>query len=190
MKREFVIKSIVAPLIVGVVLSAFMLLYTNSRVQTYADSFSDVKLAYFDEKYDTSKVVDKEFKDIKTGDCIGEAVFGSSKMPIVVNAPYSMLYDAVSLDTDSAEFGRGGYVYLKTNGDTLSQLEKSISFYADGCFDKTSYVLVDTMTFDSVAQLKAYAPALSRAAVVYAAESAQIGVKSGVRALIFEEVQL
>ena len=48
----------------------------------------------------------------------------------------------------------------------------------------------ETKRFDSVDALMAYTPDIAKCAIIYAYDSAEIGVKSTCTALIFEEVQI
>ncbi|MBR0412383.1 MAG: hypothetical protein IJI47_02275 [Eubacterium sp.] len=189
MNRDFIIKVTVLPLLLGVIITIASVTFFSMHFDVFSPVYEGVTLADFEQTADTSKVVDKDFSEIEPGDCIGKITTQNDLM-LVANAPQHQLGGVVSYKIGSAEFGKSGYVYMQTDIKNLKRLKSEISFSASGCFDKCNYVLAETKHFNSVDALMAYTPDIAKCAIIYAYDSAEIGVKSTCTALIFEEVQI
>ncbi len=189
MKREFLVKIIVPPVVVGLALGAVLIAFFSRNPVAFSPIYGGAVLSDTVQDADTSAVVDKSFDDIKAGDCIG-TVSASFTLPVVADAPYHMLGDVLSYRIGSGRFGESGYVYLQTDRNNLKKLKNDISFSAQGCFDKHDYVLVQTERFDTEDALLHAAPAVGKCVIIYAQDAGTIGLRSTYTALIFEEVQL
>ena len=187
MKKDFLIKFSVLPLIFGTFLAIVAITFFCVHSEIFSPVYDGTVLAYHEQSADTSKLADS-LEDAKDGDLIG-TVQAKKNFPIVVNAPYHQLDDVLSYK-DGGKFGTSGTVYLETDNRVLKTLEKSISFRADGCFDTHDYVLVRAKSFSNIDALKAYNPDINKCVIVYAQPAGKIGLKSGYKALVFEEVQL
>ncbi len=189
MKKDFVIKITVLPLALAVVFTLIFVTFFCLRADIFTPVYEGTVISSFESNADTSKTVDKTFDKIEKGDCIG-TIKAEKDYPLVADAPYHQLGSVVSYDIGSAEFGKAGYVYLKTDIKVLRELENSIVFRAEGCFEKHDYVLTETKSFMTEYALKSYTPNLNKCAVVYAVDSGKLGLKDSYRVLVFEEVQL
>lgn len=189
MDSKFWVKNAVVPVVIGIICSIFAIAFFNANADIFSPVYEDSVLANHETTADTSAVADKSFDEIAKGDCIGKISI-SGGTPIVADAPYHQLGEVISYDMQSAEFGKAGYVYLETDNKHLSELEKSISFTAEGCFEKHDYVLVGAKKFSSVDAIKAYTPDINRGIIAYAQEKGKIGLKNTYKVLVFEEVQL
>ena len=190
MKKEFLLKTTLLPAILAVIATVVCVSFFVNHAALFSPVYEGTVMSYFDSLTDTSQVVDKSFDEIEKGDCIGTVTAAKGEFPIVADAAYSQLDDVLSYDMNSAEFGKSGYVYMLTDGRVLGEIENSITFTAEGCFEKHDYVLVETKRFNSENALKAYAPDINKCIIIYAQESGAIGLKDSFKALVFEEVQL
>ena len=189
MKKDFIIKITVLPLALAVAFTVVFVTIFCLKADMFSPVYEGTKIAAFEQSADTSETVDKAFDKIEKGDCIG-AIKAQKDYPLVADASYHQLGDVVSYDLGSAEFGKSGCVYLKTDIVTLREIENSIVFRAEGCFEKHDYVLTEAKTFMTEYAIKAYTPNLNKCAVVYAVDAGKLGIKNSYRALVFEEVQL
>ena len=189
MNRSFWLKNTVVPVIIGIVCSIFAIAFFNANPAVFSPVYEGSVLAKHEATADTSAIVDKSFDEIEPGDCIGK-ISVSGGVPLVADAPYHQLGEVISYDTQSAAFGKAGYVYLLMDNKHLAALDKAISFTAEGCFDKHDYVLVGTKTFGTVDEVRAYTPDINRGIIAYAQQKGKIGVKNAYKVLVFEEVQL
>lgn len=189
MKRDFIVKITVLPIVFAMVIAIACTAFFCMHFEVFSPVYEGVTLADFEQTADTSKVVDKDFGDIEAGDCIGK-ITTQNEIMIVADADPHQIGEVVSYKIGSAEFGKSGYIYLQADKAQLESLKKDISFSASGCFKKQDYVLVQTKNFDSLEALMAYTPDIAKCAIVYARDTAELGIKNSYTALIFEEVQI
>ena len=190
MYREFFLKTLLLPIILAVIATIFFVMIFTGHNDIFSPVHEGAVLSHFENAGGDMNVVDKSFDEIVQGDCIGAIKAAKGEFPIVAEAEYTQLNDVLSYDMKSAEFGNAGYVYLFTDGRVLGEIENSISFTAEGCFEKHDYVLVDSKTFASEDAVKAYAPDINKCVIIYAQEKGVVGLKASYKALVFEEVQL
>ena len=187
MKKDFLIKFSVLPLIIGVFTAIAAITFFCVHVDIFSFVDEGTVLAKHEQYADTFESADS-VETAADGEMLG-TVKAKESFPIVVNAPYYKLDDVLSYEK-SGEFGKSGIVYLETDNRVLKTIENSISFRAEGCFDKHDYVLVSAKNFGSLEALKAYSPDINKCVVIYAQNAGKIGLKNNYRALVFEEVQL
>ena len=189
MKKDFLVKITVFPLVFAVLVATVCTTYFCLNVEIFSPVYEGTVLSAFENTANTEKVVNKDFDEVVSGDCIGKVSAGE-ELAIVADAPYHQLDSVLSYEIGSGEFGKSGYVYLLTDSKNLAKLKNAITFTADGCFEKHDYVLTGEKHFKSADALKLYTPDINKCVVVYAQDSAGVGIKSTYTALIFEEVQL
>jgi len=189
MNKEFWLRNTVVPVFIGIFFAIICVTFFITHADIFSPAYEGAVLAHHEQTVDTSAVVDKPFEEIAEGDCIGK-ISVDGGLPIVAAAPYHQIGDVLSFEMDSAQFGKAGYVYLMTDARHLADIQKAISFTAEGCFEKHDYVLVGTREFGSVDEIKAFAPDINRGAIIFAQERGILGLKDRYKALIFEEVQL
>ena len=189
MKRDFIVKITALPIIFGVIIAVACASFFCMHFEVFSPVYEGVTIAEFEQTADTSKVVDKDFGAIESGDCIGK-ITTQDEIMLVADAPQHQLGDVISYKIGSAEFGKSGYIYMQTDSKNLKKLKNEISFSASGCFEKHDYVLADTKSFKSEDELMTYTPDIAKCAIVYAYDNAAVGVNSTCTALIFEEVQI
>ncbi|MBE6720088.1 MAG: hypothetical protein E7571_05460 [Ruminococcaceae bacterium] len=189
MNRDFILKITVLPFILGIICTIIAVTFFSLKSETFVPVYKGTVLSYYEDTADVSKVSDKPLDEAVAGDCIGKIVT-DTEIPIVADAPYHMLDTAVSYESGSAQFGKAGYIYFKTDGRILNSLKKSISFSVKQASQQYSYVLVETKHFDTADAVKAYAPDINRGIILWSQDSADLGLKESYTALIFEEVQI
>lgn len=120
MKKDFILKVIVLPVILALVTGIVFFFILSERGAKLFPAANNVNLAYYDNLSPDDEVHDDLAPNVMLG-----SINSNGELKLRYKADYSNLIDCASLTKGSADFGATGCNYIKINSNNVSKISTS-----------------------------------------------------------------
>ncbi len=183
MKKDFVLKGVVLPVVLAAVTGALLFLNLNNNAAKAFPVADGQSLAAYDELKPDETVNDALAPNVFMGKLISEG-----ELDLRYEADYSNLLSCASVCKGSAEFGRTGCIYIKLNTNNVSQISTSEPLTITDSKGEYTYEFVGEKLVSNETEALSLAPPYENSVVVFYRVTKGLGLTDDYYALTYKGV--